>query len=237
MCDYMDDVIYCLDNGYVRLVDSMGNDLSVTNAARASFEKESTVLSDRDKRLIKFLADNNHVSPFRHATLEFEIYAPLMICRQWWKYAVASSHVDDQLGHNESSRRYITEQPTFYTPTPTEWRSAPESAKQGSGAPVDEEIGGVASYRLQNRVQSGLDDYNWAIEHGICVEQARMFLNAYALYVRWRWCTSLAAVCNMLNQRLSHDAQKEFQVYARAVYELTKQKFPASVENLVHVAE
>ena len=72
-----------LDKGYVRLVDSMGGDLSVVNAARVSYDKESTKLEDRDKKLIKFLIREGHTSPFRHSAMTFEVYAPLFVARQW----------------------------------------------------------------------------------------------------------------------------------------------------------
>jgi thymidylate synthase (FAD) len=115
-----------LDKGYVRLVDHMGSDISVVNAARVSYDKESQELTERDGKLINFLIREKHTSPFRHAALTFEVYAPLVVARQWWKYAVASSHVDDQNGWNESSRRYITEDEEFYIPTANQWRSKPE---------------------------------------------------------------------------------------------------------------
>src|SRR6056300_1285917 len=126
-----------LDKGYVRLVDHMGSDLSVVNAARVSYDKEAAELSDRDRKLINFLIREKHTSPFRHAAITFEVYAPLVVARQWCKYAVSSTHVDDQNGWNESSRRYITEDEEFYVPAATEWRSKPENGKQGSGEPVD----------------------------------------------------------------------------------------------------
>ena len=109
-----------LDKGYVRLVDQLGNDLSIVNAARVSYDKESNEFQDKDVSLIKFLLREGHTSPFRHAALTFEAYAPLMVARQWWKYAVASTHVDDQNGWNESSRRYITEDEEFYIPKSNE---------------------------------------------------------------------------------------------------------------------
>lgn len=106
-----------LDEGYVRLVDHMGSDLTVVNAARVSYAKESSQLSERDIKLIKFLAGEGHTSPFRHAIAQFEVYAPLMVARQWWKYVVGSAHYEgtgDSLdAWNESSRRYITEEPVF----------------------------------------------------------------------------------------------------------------------------
>ena len=111
-----------LNLGYVGLVSTMGNDLEVANAARVSFDKRSELdmtglLKSKDKKLIDFLWKEEHTSPFRHCVLSFEIYAPLMVARQHWKYAVASTFVDDQNGWNESSRRYNTEEPAFYIPT------------------------------------------------------------------------------------------------------------------------
>lgn len=109
--------IKVLNEGYVRLVDHMGSDLTVANAARVSYAKQSFELSDRDIKLIKFLAREGHTSPFRHAITQFEVYAPLMVARQWWKYVVGSAHYEgtgDSLeAWNESSRRYITEEPVF----------------------------------------------------------------------------------------------------------------------------
>src|SRR6185437_7973268 len=103
-----------LDKGYVILHDVMGSDLTVSNSARVSYNKKKEEISDADKRVIAFLAREGHTSPFRHATLQFEVYAPLMVARQWWKYVVGSDHVLD--AWNESSRRYITEEPVFYVP-------------------------------------------------------------------------------------------------------------------------
>lgn len=118
-----------LDHGYVRLVDQMGTDLSVVNAARASFAKESPEFGPNDEWLLRYLLRRNEMSPFRHALMTFEVYAPLMVARQWWKYVVGSDHTMD--AWNESSRRYVTEEPVYYTP---EWREAPDNRKQGSGA-------------------------------------------------------------------------------------------------------
>ncbi len=215
-----------LDKGYVRLVDVLGDDISVVNAARVSYDKESTEMSERDEKLLSFLWREGHTSPFRHAALTFEIYAPLMVARQWWKYAVAGSHIDDQNGWNESSRRYITENEEFYIPQSHEWRSAPENSKQGSGAPVADNIGLGQYVKLMNYVERGVEFYNDALAIGIAPEQARLFLPAYGMYVRWRWTTSLHGVMNFLNQRLEHDAQVEIQEYAKATMKLSADKFP-----------
>lgn len=219
-----------LDKGYVRLVSVLGNDLAIVNAARVSYDKESHELSNRDKNLLKFLWKENHTSPFRHAAITFEIYAPLMVARQWWKYAVASSHVDDQNGWNESSRRYITENEEFYIPLPKQWRSAPENSKQGSGAPVDSDIGAKYYTGLMSMVDNGMRLYQEALEDGIAPEQARLLLPAYGMYVRWRWTVSLHGVLNFLQQRIPHDAQSEIRDYAKAVKELLSTTFPTTFE-------
>jgi len=221
-----------LDEGYVRLVDVLGDDLSVVNAARVSYDKESTEFTEKDGKLINFLLREKHTSPFRHAALTFEVYAPLFVARQWWKYAVASSHIDDQNGWNESSRRYITEEEKFYVPLPNEWRSKPENSKQGSGEPVDEKIGEKHFSRLCEAVVLGVDNYHQALEDGIAPEIARLFLPAYGMYVRWRWTVSLQGVLTFLDQRLEHDAQYEIQKYAEAVLELTKDAFPQTIAAL-----
>ena len=218
--------INVLDKGYVRLVDTLGSDLSVVNAARVSYDKESEVFTDKDSKLIGFLIREGHTSPFRHAALTFEVYAPLFVARQWWKYAVSSTHVDDQNGWNESSRRYITEQEEFYVPSASSWRSKPENSKQGSGEPVDSSVGFYYTNKLSENISSAVATYHEAMNDGIAPEIARLFLPAYAMYVRWRWTVSLQGLMTFLDQRLEHDAQKEIQDYAKAVDSLATNVFP-----------
>jgi thymidylate synthase (FAD) len=218
--------IKVLDKGYVRLVDKMGNDMSVVNAARVSYDKESEEFSEKDVKLINFLIREGHTSPLRHAALTFEIYAPLMVARQWWKYAVASTHIDDQNGWNESSRRYITEKEEFYIPNSGEWRSKPENSKQGSGEPIENGWGNYFTTALINYVDEGQELYKRAQDHNIAPELARLFLPAYGMYVRWRWTVSLQGAITFLNQRLPHDAQVEIQEYAKAINDLTTMSFP-----------
>jgi thymidylate synthase (FAD) len=223
-----------LNLGYVGLVSTMGNDLEVANAARVSFDKRSELdmtglLKSKDKKLIDFLWKEEHTSPFRHCVLSFEIYAPLMVARQHWKYAVASTFVDDQNGWNESSRRYITEEPAFYIPTAEDWRSAPENSKQGSGEPINYGLGIELTMRLFNTIEAAEKEYQNALEMGVCAEQARLFLPAYGMYVRYRWTTSLHGVMHFLQQRLAHDAQKEITDYALAMKSLADEAFPYSL--------
>lgn len=217
--------------GYVRYVDHMGDDLSVVNAARASFDKQSPVFDDRDRRLMKFLAREGHTSVLRHAAITFEAYAPLMVARQWQKYMVASTHLDDQVGWNETSRRYVTEEPRFYVPAADAWRTAPENRKQGSGPPFDDaRYATVLTAAMRRHVEASRALYDDALADGVAPEQARLFLPAYALYVRWRWTTSLAAVIHFLKERLAGDAQEEIQVYADEVVTLVARLFPETVE-------
>lgn len=228
--------IMVLDKGYVRLEAVTGSDLSTVNSAKVSYDKRSEAFTEKEKRLINFLATHGHTSPFRHAFATFEVYAPLMVARQWWKYIIGSGHADPFTAWNESSRRYITEEPEFYLPAPNEWRAAPENAKQGSGDIVDDLLGQETAYRLDLHQRQGLDLYEKAMENGIAPEQARLFLPAYGLYVRWYWSASLQGIAHMLNQRLASDSQVEFQLYARAVYDLIIEHFPESMEALLNEA-
>ena len=239
MKKYVIEKIDVLDKGYVRIVDHMGSDLEPVNDARVSFDKKVTELSDKDIRLLNYLGREGHTSPFRHSFVKFEVYAPLMVARQWWKYVIGSDHAEHPLrdydpmtAWNESSRRYITENVEFYIVAPDSWRSQPENKKQGSGEPLPIEVGKELTEKLIENYEQGLRLYEEAIEKGVAVEQARLFLPSYGLYVRWKWSASLQGVGHFLNQRLSIDAQKEIQEYAKAVEILTKQAFPNSIEAL-----
>lgn len=215
-----------LDNGYVRLVNSWGTELDIVNAARVSYNKESVELKDNDASLINFLVKHKHDSTLRHCGFTFEVYAPLMVARQWYKHAVSSTHVEDQLGWNESSRRYVTENEEFYIPRGDEWRSKPENSKQGSGDLLGSDVGGWFTNKLFDTVEAGNKLYQQAMEAGIAPEQARLFLPAYGMYVRWRWTVSLNAALHFLTLRQGHGAQSEIVEYADIVGELVKEKFP-----------
>jgi thymidylate synthase (FAD) len=224
-------IVNVLDKGYVRLVDVMGSDLSVVNAARASFAKESKEMSVSDARLLHFLVRENHMSPFRHAFATFEFKAPLMVARQHWKYVVGSDHTMDSW--NESSRRYITMDPDFYVPNKDQWRLAPDNKKQGSGGPLDPLAGSFLTHELMNLIDRCENMYNMAMESGVAAEQARLFLPAYGMYVVYRWSCSLQSIALFLSQRLSEDSQKEIQDYAAAVRDLIIDKFPVSIPLLI----
>jgi thymidylate synthase (FAD) len=221
------DVIKVLDHGYVRLLGNLGSDLDVINSARVSYDKEVQEFLDRDVALLSFLIKHRHDSTLRHCVASFEIYAPLMVARQWYKHTVASSHVDDQLGWNESSRRYITEEPTFYIPE--EWRLAPENKKQGSAGVASPELSRKITERLTWHIKESEGLYNHMLSLGIAPEQARIFLPAYSMYVRWRWTASLNALLHFLSLRNADDAQSEIRAYANAVAVFVKQFYPETV--------
>jgi len=232
--------INILDKGYVRLIEASGTDLDPVNCARVSYNKQKEQFSPADSRLLNFLGREDHTSPFRHSFMRFEVYAPLMVARQWMKYLVGSDHAeqptrdnDPFFGWNESSRRYVTEDVEFYLPDGTQWRSAPANSKQGSGAPIITAKGEKLSEALNDYQAQGLRLYEEAISAGACTEQARLFLPAYGLYVRWRWAASLQGVCHFLYQRLEHSAQKEIQDYAHAVDKIARIYFPNSVSAYV----
>ena len=144
--------------GYVRLTHTGGDDLTIVNAARVSFDRESRELSEADQRLLRYLAKHGHTSPFRHATIGFEIYAPLMVARQWWKHVVGAPFVDTPW--NESSRRYVTEEPEFYVPDT--FKAAPEDKKQGSGEPLEHMDNLKMRARLLFAQERGLEHYEAA---------------------------------------------------------------------------
>jgi len=250
-----------LDKGYVRLVQFMGNDLTVVNAARASYHKEARPvgwycpgcgmehkpddederwiggccglllapkLAEKDERLLRFLAHNEHTSPFRHIWATFEIRAPLFTARQWWKHVVGGASIEEGTNWNEMSRRYVTEEPEFYVPEI--WRSAPENRKQGSGGPVDASCNKRATEELSAHIQRSLALYHTALANGIAPEQARVFLPAYAMYTTWWWTASGQAVFHFLRLRKAEDAQAEIRQYANAVGKLVRQIWPLSTE-------
>lgn len=229
-----------LDHGYVRMEHSMGNDLTPVNAARVSHDKRSEEFKPRDQKLVNFLGENDHTSPFRHAAMTFEVYAPMFVKNQWWKYVVGHMH-DPMQAWNESSRRYVTEEPVFYNP---EWRWAPDSKRQGSGQAIHPEEtlsnGNPAKYLIHRlnadmngAIADGLKKYNNAIEWGVAPEQARVFLPAYAMYVRWWWTCSLQGALHLIEQRTAPDAQWEFQQFARVVEDMVRQKFPVATAALL----
>jgi thymidylate synthase (FAD) len=224
--------INVLDHGYV-IMHKADDEIEVARAARVSYDKpafrgEDGQMMERDHKLINFLAREKHTSPFRHVNMTFEVYAPLFVARQWWKHAVGAASIEDGTNWNESSRRYVTEEPLFYVPK--DWRLAPENSKQGSGADTDKVTAAGLTNLMDHAVRVGLENYESALDSGIAPEQARLFLPAYAMYVRWRWTPSLAAATAFLGERLATDAQFEIRQYANAIKKLMIRQYPITMK-------
>lgn len=221
-----------------RYIDHMGSDLSVVNAARVSFHKESTTFSEQDQKLLNYLANHNHWTPFSHTAVTLGIKAPIFVARQAFKHKVGFTE-------NEVSRRYVDEQPEFFLPK--EWRGRPTNgAKQGSSDEIIMELAPI--YRLSGEIaepavpvtEAVLDFYAEAealydrmIVSGIAPEQARMVL-PQAMYTEWWWTSSLVGWARFYNLRMDPHAQKEIRDLAADIGPLVGQHFPISWEALTN---
>ena len=211
----------------VRLVDHMGSDLTVVNAARVSFAKTSEwdsipeagqmkgFLKYEDERLIKYLAKHDHWSPFGHASMQFHIKAPVFVARQLVKHQVG-------LVWNEVSRRYVDDEVEFYEPT--EWRLAAENKKQGSS---DETV----PFSVTPTHEWCRQTYKNLLNAGVAPEMARMIL-PQSMYTEWYWSGTLYAFARVCNLRCKPDAQKETQMVADQIDVLAEELFPNSWEAL-----
>jgi len=198
-------------------IDHMGTDLTVVNAARVSFGKESTfvdtdgkTLYDRDVKLIKYLANHSHYSPFGHCFASFHVKAPVFVARQLVKHKF--------LRWNEISRRYVSDKPEFYEPK--EWRGKSADKKQGSEGVVDVGDWGDTNWAC-------LKAYNDLLEHGVAPEQARMVLPQSTM-TEWYWSGSLDAFADMCKLRCATDTQAETQKVAWDICFQMEKLFPVS---------
>ena len=198
-----------------RLVNSMGGDLTVVNAARVSFNSHSKELNRKDERLISFLAKHGHWSPFAHVILQFRMKAPIFVARQLVKHQVG-------LTWNEVSRRYVDTDIEFYEPKI--WRKAADNVKQGSS---DESSGwerwGSRIEKTMNSTQLALAEYEDAIASGVCMEQARMLL-PQSMMTEWYWTGSLIAFARIVKQRTHSTAQLETQEVALLIKKALDEK-------------
>lgn len=228
-----------LGKGFVQYVDHMGDDLTVVNAARVSFNKESEwdgerhwtgrlmdrKLPDRDEKLISYLAKHNHWTPFAHPQITLRIKAPISIRTQLFKHKQG-------FVENEVSRRYVTEEPEFYIP---EWRSKPTNgAKQGSEDFIDNDaLVDLFTEKYKDSVSNAHALYNFLIDSGVAPEQAR-FVLPQGTYTEWWWTGSLAAFARVYSLRSDSHAQWEVREYAKAVSTLIQPLFPVSWKALTN---
>lgn len=219
-----------LDDGqsYLALVDSMGNSLSVVNDARQSFDKESTEWADQDGKLLRYLADHHHTSPFRGVVFKWRVKAPLFVARQWWKHTVASSYVDDQLGWNEKSFRYCSaEDAQFYMPK--QFLAQAKSNRQASGEALPSGTQQSAKLEWSRALGAATAAYAELLLMGVSKEQARAVLPA-ALYTSFTWTCSLHALLHFISLRKQDGAQGEIIAYANALIELGSPVAPEAFE-------
>ena len=209
----------------VELVDTMGTDLTVVNAARVSFGKKKEKFEEGDEKLIRYLAKHNHWSPFGHCMLQFHIKAPVFVARQLVKHQVG-------LVWNEISRRYVDTEPEFYEVD--KWRGKPVDKKQGSSGEFDQQrLCDMAQSRVED---TALDAYQQLIQWGVAPEQARMVL-PQSLMTEWYWSGSLYAFARVCNLRCADDAQYETRSIANEIDTQCKIKFPVSWKELRTWAE
>tara|TARA_R110000796_G_scaffold134337_3_gene250087 strand:- start:7583 stop:8266 length:684 start_codon:yes stop_codon:yes gene_type:complete len=216
-------------------IDHMGSDLSVVNAARVSFGKKSVwnwskelesgtgngnTLKEGDTKLINYLAKHSHISPFGHAFVSLHVKAPIYVARQLVKHSF--------LRWNEVSRRYVDDEPEFYTPDV--WRGRAEDVKQGSGAECKSQyFPGIYAEEVNAKA---VEDYRKMLQQGVAPEQARMILPQSTM-TEWYWSGSLDAFARMCNLRLKTDTQYETRLVAQQIHDIIFPRFPVSWEALV----
>ena len=222
-----------LDAGFVTLLDSMGTDLTVVNAARVSFAKRSQGtldaqgrgrLCEADEKLIRYLAHNEHWTPFGHCQATLHLKMPIFVARQWMRSNIG-------IVYNEVSRRYIDSPPEFYTPS--HWRGRPTGGmKQGSSqAPFPDAWAGLASDALKAAHENANAEYQKLLRCGVAPEMARMVL-PQSTYTEFWMTASLAAFARVVSLREDSHAQWETQQYALAVATHCKSLWPVSWASL-----
>ena len=217
-----------LDKGFIEVVDSLGNDLTVVNSARVSFGKRKKYWDKSDRRLCMYLAKHKHYSPFRHLQVKFHIKAPEFVMRQWYKHVVgiettSNSSTKDH-AWNEISGRYV-EYDEFYEPI--SYRKQSDDNKQASEGEFEK---GEYDYHFvdanwTNAHEASLSAYKQLIEIGMAKEQARCIL-PLTLYTEVYWTASFQAIMNFIELRNEKTSQIEIQEYAKVLLELMHETFP-----------
>lgn len=214
----------------VELIDSMGSDLTVVNAARVSMHKESewgygtddpveVCLKESDAKLIHYLATHGHWTPFSHPQISLRIKMPIFIARQWFKHQVGFTR-------NEVSRRYVDEKPELFAPT--EWRGRAPNVKQGSS----DSLVDIDAERFRRWMMYSVLIYEELLDKDVCPEQARMVL-PQSMYTEFIETGSLAAYARLCRLRLDPHAQREVRQYAEVVSNIIEPLFPVSWKELM----
>ena len=213
--------------GFVELLGTFGDHLTVVNAARVSFAKESTTLEPKDEKLIKYLADHHHTTPFFHPQLRFRLKMPIYVAREWFRHTVG-------FARNEVSRRYVDDKPECYLPPPESLRERDANKKQGSKPTPIENAAGVHTI-IKAFQEQAIATYEALLEQKVAPEVARGVL-PQSMYTEFIETGSLSAYARLCALRLDPHAQAEIQAYASAVSKLIEARFPVSWRALIHEA-
>jgi thymidylate synthase (FAD) len=202
-----------LDKGFVRLVDAMGGDAAVVDAARVCYDSRSKGAA-QDRRLIAYLMQHAHLTPFEHAVFKFHVSTPIFVARQWFRHRMAS--------YNEVSGRYTEVKDEFYIPA--SWRRQDAVNKQGS-VPADRLDYQGLSDRLAAQVRSSLALYREMLAAGVAREMARLVL-PLNLYTQFYWTVNCRSLMNFISLRADEHAQWEMQQYALALAGFLRRRMP-----------
>jgi thymidylate synthase (FAD) len=201
----------------VTLLETFGDDLTVVNAARVSFGKEVHEMSPRDEKLIKYLADHSHVTPFFHPQVRFRIKMPIFVAREWYRHQIG-------FARNEVSRRYVETLPELWEPEFLRERDT--NKKQGSKeTPIAKN--GMCMALIKEHHDRCLDLYNQLLSDGVCPEQARIIL-PQSMMTEFIETGSLAAYARLYKLRSDPTAQREIQDLARIIGSAIEKHFPVS---------
>jgi thymidylate synthase (FAD) len=210
----------------VELLETFGSDLTVVNAARVSLGKHVDTFTEKDGKLIKYLADHEHTSPFFHPQARFRLKMPIWMAREWFRHTVG-------FARNEVSRRYVDDVPTFFLPD--ELRSRAPNKKQGSKDDVHEQNDLFRKFMMEE-CTGAVSTYTLMLGQGLCPEQARMIL-PQSMMTEFIETGSLAAYARLVKLRTSPDAQKEIRDVAEQIGKVLRDVFPVSWAALTPSAE
>lgn len=211
----------CLDKGFVRLVDYMGDDASIVQAARVSYGKGTKTVTE-DKGLLRYLMRHKHTSPFEMVEFKFHVKLPIFVARQWIRHRTANV--------NEYSGRYSEMKDEFYVPDLNQIRPQSALNKQGRAdetlpAETAEQI--IDSYKNIQKLL--FDEYSGLLEKDLARELARINL-PLSNYTEWYWKIDLHNLFHFLRLRLDTHAQYEIRIYAEAIADIIKQVVPLAYE-------
>jgi thymidylate synthase (FAD) len=208
-----------LDHGFVRLDDSMADDLSVVNAARVSFARRKEVMDESDEGLIRFLLRERHGTPFEHNSFRFHVRAPIFVAREWFRHRVGS--------FNEFSMRYARATDDFYVPAPEDVRTQVGKPGAYSFEPVEPELAESTREELRAVYEHAYATYERLVEAGVARELARLVMPV-AAYTEFYWTINARSLMNFVSLRAAETAQREIRRYAEACERFLEAKMPVT---------